>query len=278
MVLISGEEDALTRGHVLALNTRGTGVPRVDRTQQGRIDHIVADGGFAVIAHPDAARYLVSPERLQALSGYAGIEVFMESRATWEAVLAERAATGKPWEWGFMTDDSHDEAGRGSRFIMVRSPSATREAIVAAIKQGSFYWGSAALIEAIHVAGREVRITLSQEADIRFIISGGIVAAETQGRQASYRTSGGEGYVRIEVSSGPAALAGTQPFRVVGDGTLTNPYAAEGPWLKGNLHAHTTVSDGKDPPDKVAAWYREHGYAFLAITDHITTRGWGCGQ
>jgi hypothetical protein len=37
---------------------------------------------------------------------------------------------------------------------------------------------------------------------------------------------------------------------------------------KGNIHTHTTWSDGDRPPQDVYKWYRDHGYAFLAITDH----------
>ena len=40
------------------------------------------------------------------------------------------------------------------------------------------------------------------------------------------------------------------------------------PLLKGNLHTHTTFSDGRLPADEVVARYRELGYDFLAITDH----------
>jgi PHP domain-containing protein len=40
------------------------------------------------------------------------------------------------------------------------------------------------------------------------------------------------------------------------------------PLLKGNLHAHTTFSDGRRPIHEVIARYRELGYDFLAITDH----------
>lgn len=40
------------------------------------------------------------------------------------------------------------------------------------------------------------------------------------------------------------------------------------PLLKGNLHAHTTFSDGRRPVAEVVARYRELGYDFLAITDH----------
>jgi hypothetical protein len=40
------------------------------------------------------------------------------------------------------------------------------------------------------------------------------------------------------------------------------------PWFRGNLHTHTTNSDGDSPPDDVVAWYRDAGYDFLALTDH----------
>ncbi len=39
-------------------------------------------------------------------------------------------------------------------------------------------------------------------------------------------------------------------------------------FLKGNLHTHTNHSDGDSSPEEVALWYRKHGYAFLALTDH----------
>jgi hypothetical protein len=43
---------------------------------------------------------------------------------------------------------------------------------------------------------------------------------------------------------------------------------AVGTWYKGNLHTHTTNSDGDTPPADVVRWYRDHGYNFLSITDH----------
>ncbi len=39
-------------------------------------------------------------------------------------------------------------------------------------------------------------------------------------------------------------------------------------WYKGNLHAHTTLSDGQLTPDEVAKLYKDAGYDFLALTDH----------
>jgi len=39
-------------------------------------------------------------------------------------------------------------------------------------------------------------------------------------------------------------------------------------WWKGNLHTHTFWSDGDDFPEMVVRWYKEHGYHFLALSDH----------
>jgi len=39
-------------------------------------------------------------------------------------------------------------------------------------------------------------------------------------------------------------------------------------WLKGNLHTHTTNSDGDASPEHVSEWYHEHGYDWLCLSDH----------
>jgi hypothetical protein len=42
----------------------------------------------------------------------------------------------------------------------------------------------------------------------------------------------------------------------------------EGMWLKGNLHGHTTRSDGRLTPAEVLDGYSSRGYDFVSITDH----------
>lgn len=39
-------------------------------------------------------------------------------------------------------------------------------------------------------------------------------------------------------------------------------------WFKGNLHTHSLWSDGDDYPEMIVDWYKQHGYAFLALSDH----------
>ncbi len=41
-----------------------------------------------------------------------------------------------------------------------------------------------------------------------------------------------------------------------------------GTWYKGNLHMHTTNSDGSLSPQAAAALYKKAGYDFIALTDH----------
>lgn len=50
---------------------------------------------------------------------------------------------------------------------------------------------------------------------------------------------------------------------------LRGDYTAPVPrWWKGNTHTHTWWSDGDSPPEIASAWYREHGYDFLVLSDH----------
>lgn len=42
----------------------------------------------------------------------------------------------------------------------------------------------------------------------------------------------------------------------------------QGNFYKGNLHTHTTVSDGRQSPRETVEFYKENGYDFLALTDH----------
>jgi hypothetical protein len=46
------------------------------------------------------------------------------------------------------------------------------------------------------------------------------------------------------------------------------------PLLRGNLHAHTTFSDGVRTPAALVEEYETRGYDFLAITDHEDHDNW----
>jgi hypothetical protein len=59
----------------------------------------------------------------------------------------------------------------------------------------------------------------------------------------------------------------------------TSPFHRPGQWFKGNLHTHTTQSDGMRTPKEVLAWYRSRGYDFVALSDHwFLTPGCACDR
>ncbi len=47
-----------------------------------------------------------------------------------------------------------------------------------------------------------------------------------------------------------------------------SPFVTTGQWFKGNLHTHTTESDGACSPEENIRWHERNGYDFLSITDH----------
>ena len=51
---------------------------------------------------------------------------------------------------------------------------------------------------------------------------------------------------------------------------IEDPYqlSPAGMWLRGNLHTHTTRSDGSQPPQKVIDDYAARRYDFLMLSDH----------
>lgn len=46
-------------------------------------------------------------------------------------------------------------------------------------------------------------------------------------------------------------------------------FSAPGTFRRGNLHTHSTLSDGLHTPEYVCSVYRDAGYDFLALTDHF---------
>ena len=49
---------------------------------------------------------------------------------------------------------------------------------------------------------------------------------------------------------------------------FNNPFSKKGNWYKGNIHTHTTNSDGGLSPKEVISLYCRKGYDFLSLTDH----------
>jgi hypothetical protein len=50
---------------------------------------------------------------------------------------------------------------------------------------------------------------------------------------------------------------------------METPFSKPGRFLRGNLHTHSTRSDGRRSPEEVCRFYEAAGYDFLALTDHF---------
>src|SRR6201996_5098860 len=77
------------------------------------------------------------------------------------------------------------------------------------------------------------------------------------------------GYEFIE----PELREGRGELKAAREGKL--PKLVELGDVRGDLHAHTTLSDGRNSLDEMANAGRERGYAYMAITDHSASHGFG---
>ena len=94
--------------------------------------------------------------------------------------------------------------------------------------------------------------------------SGDVELCETE--EAVYRRLGYD-YIEPELREGRGEL------RAAREGKL--PDLVEIADLRGDLHTHTTLSDGRNSVAEMAEAARERGYEYLAITDHSATHGFG---
>ena len=77
------------------------------------------------------------------------------------------------------------------------------------------------------------------------------------------------GYAYIE----PELREGRGELKAAREGKL--PRLIEVGDIKGDLHSHTTLSDGRNTLEEMAEAGRERGYAYMAITDHSASHGFG---
>ncbi|HEY2334912.1 MAG TPA: DNA polymerase/3'-5' exonuclease PolX [Solirubrobacterales bacterium] len=77
------------------------------------------------------------------------------------------------------------------------------------------------------------------------------------------------GYAYIE----PELREGRGELKAAREGSL--PELVELDDIRGDLHSHTTLSDGRNTLEEMAAAGRERGYEYMAITDHSASHGFG---
>ncbi len=77
------------------------------------------------------------------------------------------------------------------------------------------------------------------------------------------------GYAYIE----PELREGRGELKAAREGKLPELIAVED--IRGDLHSHTTLSDGRNTLGEMAEAGRARGYAYMAITDHSASHGFG---
>jgi len=171
--------------------------------EQERVDNMTAQGGIVTLNHPSIYKYAYEDEVMAALTDYTCLEIangYYVSMATigwWDDAL-----TAGKMVWGLAADDAHGASDYGKGWIVVRSSGdLSTDNIIDAIKRGSFYASTGAVIDDVLVAESNVTVAAPGADTIRFFGSDGRLLAAFNGSQATYRFNGTEGYVRAVVGA-----------------------------------------------------------------------------
>ncbi len=238
LLLIPGEEVCVGSSengrffHVVGVGIYGEiPVKDLDRsmTPQRAIDLIRGLGGEAIVAHPYWSG--LTQNDLVGLRGQLGLEVYNTtceldigkglSSVHWDSLLANGLRL-----LGFAVDDAHSKERpylpRDScrAWISVRAVSLMEDRIMDSIRRGLFYSSNGPEIRNLEIKEDEIRVTSSPARSIAFISNewlGQKNTAETGTiEEACYKLTGGETYVRIEVTDREGRTAWSNPFFIEG--------------------------------------------------------------
>ncbi len=221
MVLIPGYELSAHAPHVLHLNTRKELDPSHDRADA--IQTIVNDEGIAVACHPNWLESFNHCDQalLDEWNGYAGIEIvngvcciFPGSGYAldrWDLLLGAGRRV-----WGFANDDAHTVEHQFMAWNVVWCAERTLEAVLDALRTGSFYASTGVTIESIHVdpqartihveAPNAQAIAVYADYQTRLVFHKGASYTFTVPAECTRR------YVRFECLGEGGSAAWTQPF------------------------------------------------------------------
>ncbi len=97
---------------------------------------------------------------------------------------------------------------------------------------------------------------------------------ETESGETTLCTSEEEVYERLGYAYiEPELREGRGELKAAREGKLPELVSVED--IRGDLHSHTTLSDGRNTLEEMAEAGRERGYAYMAITDHSASHGFG---
>ena len=117
---------------------------------------------------------------------------------------------------GLAVDDAHLRSDIAGGWIMVKAKNRTPEAILAAIRKGSFYSSQGPEIKAIVIRGREIKVACSPVMRVNFITNRSrghsIVTATRRIKEAVWTVPGGNTYARVELVGALGKMAWSNPI------------------------------------------------------------------
>jgi hypothetical protein len=221
------------RYHIVAMNIR-----EPIRDTELHVNDVIAaireQGGEAVLCHPYWCGHTIND--LSPLQGYFAVEVYNDtcmqligkghSESTWDELLDTVGPT-----LGIAADDSHGtEEDVFHAWIMVKSPDLRLPSIMEALRSGAFYATQGPEIEDLNVvdlepaasqggtrAARKVVVRCSPAHSIAFKAQrsrgGRRLAPPGQAlTEAEYVCTGGERYIRVEVTAPDGKMAWSNPI------------------------------------------------------------------
>jgi hypothetical protein len=185
---------------------------------QDGVNKTIAAGGVAILNHPQDP--VVTAKKFLDTEGLSHLEVFNGNRpedtsATeilWDSVLSSPV---RRLVYAVAADDNHykkENAGRG--WIMVKSDSLTKEAIVENIRKGNFYASTGIVLSDFNVTPKSISVSSVNGSLISFIGRYGEVLTTVNGPDATYSIIGTEYYIRAKIISADGKMAWTQPVFV----------------------------------------------------------------
>jgi PHP domain len=225
-ILVLGQEygkgsvEATSITHMNGINV--TWVPTTSDSVQQRIDNISAQNGLASLNHPTAWPFTYPHDVLMGLANYTDLEVYNGNHDSYASTQWDEVLSAEHRVWGIATDDAHRAEQFGRAWIEVRlTGPVTTDAVLDAIRHGSFYATQGPLITDVNVSEGNLTVRCPDADRIVFIGKGGQVLASFAGSEASYHFKGNESYVRAEVLRN-GLKAWTQPVFIEPEPSATS--------------------------------------------------------
>jgi hypothetical protein len=185
---------------------------------QDGVNKTIGAGGLAILNHPQAP--VVTTSAFIKTIGLNHLEVFNGNRPgqtpasekLWDSILS--APDGR-LVYGVASDDNHyKKANVGRGWIMVESPSLTKEDIVENIRKGNFYASTGIILKDYQVTENSIKIVSENGSLITFIGRNGLVMNTVNSPIASYQIKGNESYIRVKITNDAGKMAWTQPVLI----------------------------------------------------------------